>query len=409
LNLPNSLPKVVAVLLLVAGAYLAGRWQTRRAEPLPSATARRVLYYTCPMHPQYKSDRPGTAPCCGMRLEPVYADGGPAAGRRLAPGTVQISPEKQQLIGVQYGKAEITSNTPVIRAAGKVAYDQKQIVVLADVFEYETPLIHIGQSALITRPYPPRKSFWAKVDYIYPRLDAATRTLKVRLNAGTPGFQLVPDTLLDVEFRVAASTALTVPAQAVLDSGLRKTAFVDLGDGYLEPRPVETGRRFGDRIEILKGLRAGERVAISGNFLIDSESQLKAAAAGMRSGPGSPERAAVPQAPAGMREEAKPSASAEPAATLAQPAAGAVHKDPVCGMEVVATNVRGRTSEYRGRRFYFCSDECKRQFDMNPEYYGDQALKGEQAPAGPPTEKPPAPGAGHASPGAPKPGGGGHD
>jgi len=408
LNLPNSLPKVIAVLLLVAGAYLAGRWQTRRAEPLPAATARRILYYTCPMHPQYKSDRPGTAPCCGMRLEPVYADGGPATTRRLAPGTVQISPEKQQLIGVEYGKAEITSNTQVIRAAGKVAYDQKQIVVLADVFEYETPLIHLGQTALVTRPYPPRKSFWAKVDYVYPRLDAATRTLKVRLNAGTPGFQLVPDTLLDVEFRVAASTALTVPAQAVLDSGLRKTAFVDLGDGYLEPRPVETGRRFGDRIEILKGLRPGERVVISGNFLIDSESQLKAAAAGTRGGPGSPERAAVPHAPAGMREEARSSASAE-AAAAAQPAAGAVHKDPVCGMEVVATSARGRTSEYRGRRFYFCSDECKRQFDMNPEYYGDQALKGEETPGGPPAEKAPAPGAGQASPSTPKPGGSGHD
>jgi YHS domain-containing protein len=75
----------------------------------------------------------------------------------------------------------------------------------------------------------------------------------------------------------------------------------------------------------------------------------------------------------------------------------------------VATSARGRTSEYRGRRFYFCSDECKRQFDMNPEYYGDQALKGEETPGGPPAEKAPAPGAGQASPSTPKPGGSGHD
>jgi multidrug efflux pump subunit AcrA (membrane-fusion protein) len=74
---------------------------------------------------------------------------------------------------------------------------------------------------------------------------------------------------------------MTVPAEAVLDTGLKKTVFVDRGNGYIEPRQVETGERIGDRIEITKGLAANERIVISGNFLIDSESQLKSSAAGM--------------------------------------------------------------------------------------------------------------------------------
>jgi multidrug efflux pump subunit AcrA (membrane-fusion protein) len=85
----------------------------------------------------------------------------------------------------------------------------------------------------------------------------------------------------DITFQVAKPARVSVPAEAVLDSGLRTTVFVDRGNGYLEPRQVEIGERFEDRVEILKGLKQGERIVVSGNFLIDSESQLKAAAAGM--------------------------------------------------------------------------------------------------------------------------------
>jgi Cu(I)/Ag(I) efflux system membrane fusion protein len=84
-----------------------------------------------------------------------------------------------------------------------------------------------------------------------------------------------------VEFHVGLPRTLTVPVEAVLDSGDRKTVFVDRGNGFLEPRRVETGARAGGRVAILSGLKAGERVVTSGNFLIDSESQLKAAADGM--------------------------------------------------------------------------------------------------------------------------------
>src|SRR5262252_1821749 len=121
----------------------------------------------------------------------------------------------------------------------------------------------------------------ARVSYILPQVDPTTRTLKVRLDASNPGTRMKPDMFVNVEFGVAGSPQLTVPAEAVLDTGDRQTVFVDLGNGYLEPRQVAVGDRFGDRVTITRGLSAGERVVPSGTFLIDSESQLKAAASGM--------------------------------------------------------------------------------------------------------------------------------
>src|SRR6185369_3071473 len=107
------------------------------------------------------------------------------------------------------------------------------------------------------------------------------RTLKVRLDANNPGLRMKPDMFVNVEFGVASAKQLVVPAEDVLDTGERQTVFVDLGDGYLEPRQVVVGSRSGDRVAITGGLMAGERVVSSGTFLIDSESQLKAAASGM--------------------------------------------------------------------------------------------------------------------------------
>jgi RND family efflux transporter MFP subunit len=133
----------------------------------------------------------------------------------------------------------------------------------------------------VSLAYYPGKSFPGQVSYIQPEVDPMSRTLKVRVELENPGMLLKPEMFADVEFRVGAAARLSVPVEAVLDSGRMKTVFVDLGDGRFEPRHVQTGERFGDRIEILVGLKAGERVVTSGNFLIDSESQLKAAASGM--------------------------------------------------------------------------------------------------------------------------------
>jgi RND family efflux transporter MFP subunit len=159
--------------------------------------------------------------------------------------------------------------------------DLTRVWIMADVFEYEAPNIHVGETARVSLQALPGKTFNARIDYLQPQVDAMTRTLKVRLNMENPGLMLKPDMYADVEFRVNVSVQLTVPAEAVLDAGERKTVFVDRGNGFFEPRRVTTGERDGNRIQILSGLNGDERVVTSGNFLIDSESQMKAAAGGM--------------------------------------------------------------------------------------------------------------------------------
>ncbi len=452
--------RILGFLAVIAAAFTGGYvYKAVKGAASGGKSERKVLYWIDPMHPAYKSDKPGTAPDCGMKLEPVYADGGgpstaPAAGRKvlyyrdpkdpnyksqkpglnpetggtLEPvyaddisampvGTVQITPEKQQLIGVKYGEVERGGGSRTIRAVGTVAFDETRIQhvhtkvegwidqvfvdytgqlvnkgqplmtiyspemlasqrelllaakardtmknnplpaafnqsdsllqaarrrlelwdlsdaqidqvlktgqpvknvtlyspiagyvtdrkafpqlkimpdtdlytivdlnrvwIMADLFEYEAPNIHAGETARVSLQAVPGKTFPARINYIQPQVDPATRTLKVRLDMDNPGLVFKPDMYASVEFQVNLPVQLTVPADAVLNAGERKTVFVDRGNGFFEPRQVTTGMRDGDRIQILSGLHGGERIVTSGNFLIDSESQLKAAAEGM--------------------------------------------------------------------------------------------------------------------------------
>jgi Cu(I)/Ag(I) efflux system membrane fusion protein len=418
--------RIIGLLVLIAVAF-AGGYVYKAVKGGAAAAGkggRKVLYWVDPMHPAYKSDKPGVAPDCGMTLEPVYADGGAAIApvhtndiSTMEVGSVQITPEKQQLIGVKYEQVQFGGGSRTIRAVGKVAIDETRIGhvhtklegwidkvfvdftgdlvkkgqplltiyspdmlasqrelllaakaktimrdsalpsgfdqsesllqatrrrlelwdlseaqidqvlktgepiknitvyspmtgyitdrkafpqlkvmpdtdlytivdlshvwIMADVFEYEAANIHLGQAARVTIQALPRKVFNARIDYLQPQVDPMTRTLKVRLNMDNPGVLLKPEMYADVEFIVNIPAKLTVPADAVLNAGDRKTVFIDRGNGYFEPRQVKTGESEGDRIQILSGLSGGERVVTSGNFLIDSESQMKAAASGM--------------------------------------------------------------------------------------------------------------------------------
>ena len=155
--------------------------------------------------------------------------------------------------------------------------DLSRVWVMADVFEADAPQIRPGQSATVTLPGA-SATLSARVDYLQPEIDPATRTLKARLAMANPGLKLKPEMFVGVEIPVGAARRLTVPAEAVLDSGAAKTVFLDRGNGYFEARAVETGLRLGDRVEITKGLQPGERIVTSAAFLLDSESQLRPAA-----------------------------------------------------------------------------------------------------------------------------------
>jgi Cu(I)/Ag(I) efflux system membrane fusion protein len=154
--------------------------------------------------------------------------------------------------------------------------DTSQVTVAADVFEYEVSNIRLGGSAQIRLQALPGKVFTGRIEYVQPQVDASSPTYKVRLDMGNPGLALKPDMYAEVEFTAEEPPRLTVPAGAVLDAGERKVVYVDRGNGFFEPRQVRTGARDSDRVEILAGLKAGERVVASGSFLIDAESQLKA-------------------------------------------------------------------------------------------------------------------------------------
>jgi RND family efflux transporter MFP subunit len=153
--------------------------------------------------------------------------------------------------------------------------DLSTVWVIADVFEYEAVNIRLNQPASLTLTYLPGRTFHGRVSYILPQVDPATRTLKVRLEVANPGYALKPDMYGEVEFQTGGARRLVVPQSAVLNSGDHQTVFVDRGNGYFEPRAVTIGEQLDGRIVILSGLRAGDRIVTSGNFLMDSESRLK--------------------------------------------------------------------------------------------------------------------------------------
>ena len=401
----------LALLALVfAGGYVARATKHDADATGPRLASRRVLYYVDPMHPAYKSDKPGTAPDCGMALEPVYEEAPPTAnsGPSTAPDAIHISADRQQLIGVKFATVERARAARAVRAVGKVAADEtrvghvhtrfdgwiekvfvnftgdavkkgqpmltiyspemlaseeelllaararsvmpslfdaarrrlqlwdlsedqiEQVIgsgqpirsitvhapmdgfvternafpnqkvtpdsdlytltdlsrvwIVADVFESDVQSLKIGDPAYVMFENATAPPLGAKVSYVLPQVDPATRTVKVRLDAANPAFRMKPEMFVNVEFAVTSAPTLTVPADAVVDTGERQTVFVDLGNGYLQPRRVVVSDRFGDRVAIASGVEAGERVVSSGTFLIDSESQLRAAAGAMGGG-----------------------------------------------------------------------------------------------------------------------------
>lgn len=162
-------------------------------------------------------------------------------------------------------------------SAGQLLYrlaDLDEVWVLADIYEYELPQISLGQPARVSLAYLPGATFEGRVTYVYPYLETAERTVKIRIQLANPGHRLKQGMYADVMLAAARSQVLVVPRAAVLDSGARQVVFVALDEGRFEPRPVVLGAQFDDYYEIVGGLEVGERIVASGNFLLDSESQL---------------------------------------------------------------------------------------------------------------------------------------
>jgi YHS domain-containing protein len=203
--------------------------------------------------------------------------------------------------------------------------DISRMWLWTDIFEKDRQFVKPGAEAVAV--YQGRR-FKARMSDALPQFDTQSRTLKTRFELDNPGHVLQPDMFVDVELNVEMPPAITVPADAVFDSGLRKTVFVDRGDGNFDARRVETGWRLGGRVEIVKGLMEGEHVVAAANFLLDSESRMRAVSAGVFD----------------------------------------AEIDPVCGMEVDAKKgaAAGRTAVHEGHTYYFCADECRKKFEAEP-------------------------------------------
>jgi YHS domain-containing protein len=222
--------------------------------------------------------------------------------------------------------------------------DLSRVWIVVDTYETEASSFIPGMQVRASAPHL-RKTFPARVTHVPPSFDTVTRTLRVRLEAKNPGLILRPDMFVDVELPIPLPPAVVVPADAVVDSGVKKLVYVDKGNGVFEPRKVETGWRAGDQVEIVKGLTVGEKIVVSGTFLIDSESRMKAAAEGIY---------------------------------------GESSECPVCGMEVDITKAKaaGLTSEFQGQTYYFCAAEDKTKFDAQPTKYTLKSSPGPTTAAG---------------------------
>lgn len=405
---------VAIVLLLVAAVFFVGKRSgtastsahTEHTAAVPNA--KKVLYWYDPMHPSYRSDKPGIAPDCGMDLVPMY-EGGAAEG-----GLISLPESRQKLLGVRTALVEEKPLVRTLRTSGQVTPDETRIShvhtrtqgwvenvyvnfvgqlvkrgqplftfyspdlvatqeeyliakrgqqslgaspyrdvarssqslmeaarrrlqqwelsesqikrldetgqvertvtvyapetgyitdrkafphttttpdmdlytladlsrvwVMADVFESELLYVKVGQPAVVKLSFAPDKTFNGRVTYNYPVLDPQTHTAKVRIDVPNPGLFLKPNMFADVELKIAYGTHTIVPAEAVLNSGQSQTVFVVRDDGKFEPRNVTVGPTVDGQTIIEFGLEKGEKIVASGNFLLDSESRMKAPA-----------------------------------------------------------------------------------------------------------------------------------
>jgi len=168
---------------------------------------------------------------------------------------------------------------------GEVLYrlaDLRKVWLIASVYEQDIADVRVGQAASLQIDAFPAERFLGRVDFVYPTLDDATRTARVRVELGNEDLRLRPGMYgrVTVDVLRQGGAVLSVPDSAVLDSGLRQLVLLERGEGMFEPRDVRTGQRGGGYVEIRSGLAAGDRVVVSANFLIDAESNLRAAVQG---------------------------------------------------------------------------------------------------------------------------------
>jgi Cu(I)/Ag(I) efflux system membrane fusion protein len=195
--------------------------------------------------------------------------------------------------------------------------DLSRVWVEIDVFENEVPYIRVGQSVEIRSAMEHGAAFTGRINFIYPFHDPKSHTVKARVEMPNPTFKLKPDMFVNAIIRVPLVKGIILPTTAVIDTGKRQVVWVETSTGMFEPRDVQVGERIEDKVQILSGIKTGDKVAVSGGYLIDSESQLKGGGGtdhSQHSGGAKPEAKGPQSAPAaGGHENHTPSTPQTPA------------------------------------------------------------------------------------------------
>jgi multidrug efflux pump subunit AcrA (membrane-fusion protein) len=264
------------VILGVAAAALfgAGLWvgvAKRATGPETPATAeRKVLYWHDPMVPGYRSDKPGKSPFMDMELVPVYAD---EAGTNV----VTVRPEVANNLGVRTVKVERGAHARRLRVEGYVQRAGGEALVAADVFERGADWLRAGLPAEVRVDALPGRTFAARVESAQPDIGVGSRSLHVVVRLDRPDPAIAANALAEIVIAPpAASKALAIPREALIRTGTRAAVLLALGDGRFQPVEVVPGAELGDWIEIAKGLKEGDTVVSSGQFLLDSEASVRA-------------------------------------------------------------------------------------------------------------------------------------
>jgi Cu(I)/Ag(I) efflux system membrane fusion protein len=186
--------------------------------------------------------------------------------------------------------------------------DFSKVWVEIDVFENEVPYIRVGQQVEIRSSADHKVASNGRISFIYPFHDPKTHTVKARVELANPGLKLKPDMFVNAIIRVPLVTGIVVPVTAVIDTGKRQVVWVETSPGMFEPRDVQVGERVEDKAQILSGLKTGDKVAVSGGYMIDSESQLKGSGGGGHAGHGEmkKEEKGAPAPPAGHEGHGAP-------------------------------------------------------------------------------------------------------
>ncbi|HSW52855.1 MAG TPA: efflux RND transporter periplasmic adaptor subunit [Sulfuricaulis sp.] len=249
-------------------------------------TERQVLYWTDPMVPGYRSDKPGPSPFMDMDLVPVYAD---EAGADDGAPVVTIRPEFIQNFGVRTHKVERGGAARSTVAHGYLFREGGALLVLADSFERAT-WVRAGLPAEIRVADYPGRHWNGVVESVRSDVDIGTRSLKMRIRIAKPDPALGPNLYADVVIRDTARRdgKITIPREALIRTGSRTAVVLALGAGRFQPVEVVPGEESGDWVEIRQGVKEGDTVVTSGQFLIDSEASVRASFQRMESAPADP-------------------------------------------------------------------------------------------------------------------------